>query len=285
VALLLAVPASASGVVRTAGRFSYVSLSAHVDADKQGELPVKCPKGTFPVGGGAYTSGSTLEDEVASNAPYDGKDQDRRPDDGWIAEVNAGPNISGVTMVTYAVCAPFDHLAYVAKESVAKPQRRHGVLARCPAPTTLTLGGGVMTTGRSTQVALGDTEPEHVSDDRFGWTGAVNNGRSKEERFTVWAVCRKMSVKGTTGDSQRAQDVPTGQHSYDMPCYEPGGDRHVLSGGTGLPDIGLQGEVASTLPFDDASDVDSTPDNGWTSWLNNESLTPATRDTSSFCMK
>ena len=51
-------------------------------------VKVACPKRTRVIGGGAKTSGGFPS--IVSMAPYDNRDRDRKPDDGWLVTGRAG---------------------------------------------------------------------------------------------------------------------------------------------------------------------------------------------------
>lgn len=250
-------------VVQEAGGISYSQASIFLDSLSQGSQKAKCPKKTTVTGGGVYITGTSVDIEVASTAPYDGLDKDKTPDDGWMAEGNADG--SQRTMTVYAVCAKPKHFYYRQKEFKGETGFRTGKLATCDVEDRA-IGGGILTTTSSTQIAVGETS-SYFNGTRDGWLGAFNNQTGKTRKATVYVICRGGKDK-TTGSSA-TQPAPVGQQLFETPCFEPPGKTaHVLGGG-GAIDGGLLGEIATTYPIDDA-DADTVPDNGWAIYTNNE---------------
>jgi hypothetical protein len=282
-AVCLVVPASASAITYTTGRLTYVLKDAHVPASTQASRSVRCPSGTEVTGGGAYTSGSTVDDEVATSAPLDAGDRDRIPDDGWQAELNTGAALAHI-VTAYAICAPFSHLSYVRESTPVGPNGSKTVHAACPEGTE-PIGGGARTTSSSTAVALRETFPwnrpgSDISWD--GWQGTANNLTGSAKKVTAIAICKHVtaanygvsgSFSGTTGLLQTADQT--------LACN---GSFHVSGGGSFIS-AGTQGEVASTLPWD-GNDFDDAPDDVWKTYFNNETgTTQVAHGTEAFCVK
>jgi hypothetical protein len=224
------------------------------------------------LGGGVQTSGTSLADEIATTAPFDARDRDRRPSDGWIGEVNSGPTAQ--TMTTYAVCAPFGGMSYPARSKDVRPGTRSTAVAQCPR-SHRGIGGGVRTIGTSTRTVVAESARR-----LGGWRGAVNNHLAKRSRFTTYAICIRATVLGSVTNSSGDQ-APPGQNSLMRTClsFDP---THAVSGG-GSIDGGLQGELAGLFPFDDGSDTDSVRDDGWQVVTNNESSGNLSRSISVNC--
>ena len=63
----------------------------------------RCPAGMVTIGGSAFLSGNADDGHIVSSIPYDGKDKDKVPDDGWLAKGrNAGSPPSNLR--AYVVC-------------------------------------------------------------------------------------------------------------------------------------------------------------------------------------
>jgi hypothetical protein len=161
---------------------------------RQGSLKVACPTGTTLIGGGVGISGTNHMQEVASSAPFDGKDADHKTDDGWAGRANNGLN-KKVTMTVAAVCARSGSFRFVhsAGASVADNTQLSASVT-CPSGTTVT-GGGVSITGSSLGVEVGDSFPidgadvDTTPDD--GWQATANNDSTgRSQTMQVFAICK-----------------------------------------------------------------------------------------------
>jgi hypothetical protein len=265
-------PASASPLVQYEGVYSYVTTSRPAASGVQTANVARCPDGTVVLGGGVHTSGTSLADEVATTAPFDGRDGDRRPDDGWIGEVNTGG--APATMTTYAICAPFGGVVYPARSKDVRSGTRELAVVGCPR-THRGVGGGVRTIGTSTRTVVAESSRR-----LGGWRGAVNNDLAKRTTFTTHAICIRASVIGAVTITNGNQ-APPGRSFLQQTCFtvDP---THAISGG-GSIDGGLQGELAGLFPIDDGSDADSVRDDGWQIETNNQSSGNLSRGISVNC--
>jgi hypothetical protein len=254
-------PTVASAAVQQVSYFSYVSVSKQAPAGNQTATVARCPAGRVALGGGVSTTGGTMDDEMATTAPFDGRDRNRRPEDGWIGEINTGSQPQ--TMTTYAVCAPFSGISYPAKMRSVQPGTRRGAEVACREGHAL-LGGGVRTAGDSTRLVVAESTPPELPAVR--WRSAVNNGLGKERRFTTFAVCMRVQAEGFTTSSVFTPAQP-GRSTDTNFCFSPH-PVHTVSGGGDIAG-GLQGELASLRPTD-GGDGDSAPDDGWQLSTNNE---------------
>jgi len=281
-AVCLVIPTSASAITYTAGRLTYVLKDAPVPADTQASKSIRCPSGTEVTGGGAYTSGGTVDDEVATSAPVDAGDRDRIPDDGWQAELNA-PGQDHV-LTAYAICAPFDHLSYVRESAPVGPNGSKTVHAACP-PGTKPIGGGARTTSSSTAIALRQTFPWNRPNSDFnwdGWQGTANNLTGSSKKVTAITICKHVTEAnyGTVG---RLSSTTGLLQTFDK-TLECNGSFHTSGGGSSLS-AGTHGELASTVPYD-GDDFDDAPDDAWAGWFNNETgTTQVAHAIEEFCVK
>lgn len=276
VPLVLGLPGIADAKVARASYFEYVSTSRVAAAKSRTSDRAPCPKNRVVVGGGVYTSGGSLADEVASSAPYDGKDADRRPDDGWFGEINAGQG--DATMTTYAICAPFLGVSYRKNSSEASPAKRSDESTPCPEQAPLAYAGGVRTFSSSTKVSLAATIR---ADGQAIWESTVNNATTKKVPFTTYVICADFRPEAygaiTSGDA----DV--GQQSASVSCP---GAYHVVGGGVRVGG-GLHASIASLRPEDDPdpneNESRNAPDDIWKVWLNNGTGGPVPFEMSAFC--
>jgi hypothetical protein len=241
--------------------FSYVIESKPAPSQAQTARRAFCPRGSVVIGGGVYTSGTTTEDEVATSAPFDGKDRDRKPDDGWLGEINTGP--LDAEMTTIAICVPFLGIKYVKGEMSVRAGRRGVDSTRCPDSASQVVTGGVKTPGTSTKITLGGLFDENNGMRK--WDVEVNNGTAKRIVVKRYAVCRNPAF-GIFTTSSLTLPAPPGQSAFQVSCT---GDLHLAGGGVRVP-YGLKGEIAGLRPFDDGSDLNDAPDDGWEVFTNNE---------------
>ena len=285
VAISLALPAVAAATADTAGRLTYITRDAPAPAGVQAARRAKCPAGTRVTGGGAYTSGETTADEVATSAPFDGRDHNRRPEDGWVGEVNTAPG-SGETMTVMAICAPFAKLRYIRETAVVRPHRGRTAVAPCPAGT-LPLGGGAYTTGSSTAIALRQTFPWERPGSVQGWDGWIataNNLTSRRRSVTAYGICKRITGEANYNQIGSFSDVSPLLRS-DRDTFSGCSPELHASGGGAFIDAGLRGDLAGTLG-EDRDDDDSAPDDFWHGWFNNESgTTEAAQGTALICVR
>lgn len=258
--LLMAVVAATAALAPSAAADVDVlrGESKPVGPSEQVSQKIRCPDGLRVAGGGAYTSGSSLEDEVSDSAPFDGKDADAKPDDGWFGAVNGGGEPE--TMRTWAICTDAIKLSY---SSVPAQPVSFGGEANAPCPTGQDpVGGGMRVKGLTT------TSPLKASIQNgfvIGWQSSAINVSDPPNLATGYAIC---SPSNRVEDVGSSQNMAAGdQDDLEMPC--PAGT-HILSGG-GAGVSSNQLEIASLLPSD-AGDQDAKPDDAWTMWFNNESV-------------
>jgi hypothetical protein len=260
--------------------FALVVQSAAKPVPGSGQATQKepCPKGRWVTGGGVLTTGSTLEDEVADSGPYDGSDQDRKPDDGWRTSVNAGPD--GAHMTTFAICEDYSPTVYRTSTTAYAPGDIGSFETLCPTDTKA-VGGGMSVSGRSTRMPLRSTAPLLGFD---GWGANAANPTQKTVNAKVTAICMPVayhdfSVEGVHYTSRSldpmSQEAVVGPELTlnDAPrlgCPYPGPGR-VYGGGAAVSFYDGPGdaEIASLYPVD-GDDADSEPNDAWKAWFNNE---------------
>jgi len=253
----------------TANALRYVSVGPNpIPADKLGSARAPCPASTHVWGGGQYVFSAFGDAELNASTPYDGKDLDRKPDDGWKSTVrNFNAND---TLTVYAVCshrAPhyFGRAISVGPGRDAKTARvncRRGQLAT---------GGGVQlhvnfTDGGwlDSSAPLDDNDPNLRADDGWRTTGGVEE---RTVHMTTRAICvdregiraRYATAKGS------APPMSFGEASATCP-----GDTHVSSGGVVTKGVAFHPMTISS-PFDDPADPKARPDDGWQGEFDNYS--------------
>jgi hypothetical protein len=245
--------------------------SKTVPANEQATQKLPCPSGMQVVGGGAYTDGATLEDEVAESAPYDSRDDGKKPDDGWRAAINAGP--SEQQMHAYAVCS--DSLKLTYKSRPAGPASGGGGYGESPCPNgTKAVGGGMTVKGNNTNAPLKNSRPIL---DGGAWASMSIFMMSPETEGVAYSIC---------ADSDKIQHVTDGamqasQTQLEVVVSCPEGTRVIGGGGGGGSFDSL--ELASLNP-EDGDDDNSKSDDGWAVWTNNESNDAASAAVSAYAV-
>lgn len=255
--------------------FRYVDSADEAPARQRTRRVAHCPAGTQATGGGVRTTGESAADAVVVSAPYDSRDRDRRPDDGWVGVVVTGA--SDQLMVTSAVCAPFE-VSYVigTRRVPARSVRRFDL----PCPEQLfPVGGGARSTGDSRRIMLGQSGESPAT---FGWRVGLVNGSRHRETLTGYAACMRLpGDRSYAGFSQGPAHpgVTTERSAVDV-CDLNG--QHVSGGGPVV--IGTRaGHVTGTNPSD-GPDEDLAPDDGWTSRVYNETSADITQRTTFVCL-
>jgi hypothetical protein len=170
-----------------------------VAAGRQGVLSVSCPAGTKVTGGGAGITGDHRA-EVASSEPNDGRDADKKPNDGWFGVTNNGTDTSQHMTVT-AVCSKLGKYKVIRTHQVSLPDNSQvAATARCPVGSRVT-GGGLGIRGFDNGYEVAGSFPIDGSDRNKlpdnGWTGLANNdGQSsapdpqRNTTMNAFAVCK-----------------------------------------------------------------------------------------------
>src|SRR5262245_59271143 len=96
-------PEAAESSVAKAGGIRYVSKEVTLKPGKPRTLKAPCPRNTNVLGGGHYNSGGFGDVVGIHSYPYDGSDRNRKPDDGWAAQLRGFT--TNHPAVVYATCA------------------------------------------------------------------------------------------------------------------------------------------------------------------------------------
>lgn len=191
--LVLIAPFLVAQTPADAGKFvSVVSKPKEVQA---GAGPVsqkaKCPAGTTVVGGGFLVSGDHLAKVVAS-VPYDGKDQDKKTDDGWKATAESVSAVSR-TLMTYAMCAKNLKVRYRTADALASAAIT-GLSIPCLEGEEV-VGGGGSIEGDHASLEMAGTQPidgpDPSPDPGEGWMVTFNNDSGVSQPMRGVAVCTK----------------------------------------------------------------------------------------------
>ena len=263
-------------VLALAGRAEAATLTYEenitgIAANTSDDVSVPCPQGTKVVSGGVYLSGSSLEIEVRSSAPYASQGgSPSNPKDGWSGIGNAGP--LSESLRAYAICVDGARLRYEKDAKMVKPGKRGRTNADCDGGWKV-LGGGVKTSfsNPSTDIVLVQSAQAGVADgvdDNDGWSGIVANGSAEKVKTTTWATCGKCVKQrintvynGVPVFLNNTQDQLT-TVSCDTGFQVTGGGGVVIGAPAGT-------EIATLEPRD--TDADNVRDDAWRTWFNNQS--------------
>jgi hypothetical protein len=185
---IAAAPAQAS--VSTAGGYKFVNKEYELEGGKTKRLKAMCPDGTHVYGGGQFNPGDFGEFVQAQSYPVDGRDQDRKPDDGFAV---LAKNLTGAPIMTtvQATCGK-PRATYKAKrEEITGSGFSQEVDAFCPKnkPGRL-VGGGV---SGPKKLLHNDGGPTSNGTDAYYYAYMSNDGQ-KAVTAKVWAICAKFKT-------------------------------------------------------------------------------------------
>lgn len=191
---------------------------------------VACPEGTSVVGGGVRGPDYNAL-EIVGSAPFDGKDGDRDPDDGWRGVAHNRFNDPS-ELTVHAICTSDVTYTYVTTVVVADKGSRTSAFAMCP--SGMVAGGGAVLTRADRASQLTATIPTDSLDDMDilpddGWGGAAWSEKGKS-KLRVTAICDPTNVfydyrlnnMGSLPQSSFISEAPT-------TCADPG-ELHVSGG-------------------------------------------------------
>jgi hypothetical protein len=244
----------------------YVQNSNPVAADQSSEAFATCPAGTRVVGGGAFLSGTSLETEIKSSAPYDGvSDNDTHPDDGWGAAGNAGP--SQETLTAHAICSERRHIRYASAKRKVGFGKERSATAECPRGTVAISGGIKAPHNALTQIRL-------MSSERAGarrWTGRVVNDTLGNIKMRAWAICADVKTRTASAFNGVPVFLDNTQDSMTTPACSTGPKYAVTGIAAAVINTPSGTEIATLIPVDLDADADPSPNDGAKAWFNNQS--------------
>ncbi len=205
-----------------------------------GTVKAGCPAGMHVISGGMGTFNGYGGILLTGSYPYDGRDKDSAPDDGWKVDVT---NRGGLEVAVDALCSK-QRWTYV-HGSFKFPRFDDGKgSVSCPKGTHVISGGG--RAGTLIGLLPGDgKDSDKRPDDKF--TVHTESGATKKTRGVAWATCGKDKVKYVT-----TKTPPIGTHKeggeFDARC--PTGSQ-VLGGGAGINVGHRDGAINSLFPRTD----------------------------------
>jgi hypothetical protein len=157
--------------------------------DKRRTVRAACPDGFRVTGGGVHA----VNPLVSASAPYDGRDADAHPDDGWKATAkNLFPQPDELTAFASCRKAGTWDLEYVKGQSTVSG----GLVVDGDIPCLdgAVTGGGASITGPSGLVRLHETYPSDAGDlnevPADAWFASVRNGAMSTVPAVLYAICK-----------------------------------------------------------------------------------------------
>jgi hypothetical protein len=181
-------PAQAS--VDSVGGYKFVNKEFELEGGKTKRLKAMCPDGTHVYGGGQFNPGDFGEFVQAQSYPVDGRDKNRKPDDGF--EVLA-KNLTGAPIMTtvQATCGKPKATYKAKRKKISGAGSSNEVDSRCPdnKPGKL-VGGGV---SGPKKLLHNDGGPTSNGTDAYYYAYMTNNSQ-QEITAKVWAICAKVKT-------------------------------------------------------------------------------------------
>jgi hypothetical protein len=192
-----AIASTAAASVTHAGGIAYVEKSHPDQPNGDKRFHVNCPNGTHVLGGGAKNFASFGGASIQHSYPIDGKDADKKPDDGW--EVGLFTGLPDVDWTIFANCAQ-RHVTYVTKSFKADPMNLTNRIVSCPGDQNI-VGGG-----ERASFKLGQNSAFPIPG---SWAIFEDNFESDKVPFKGYAICAHFKTDINTGSTT----VPNGQAS------------------------------------------------------------------------
>ena len=237
-AFVLCAPSAAGATVTSSGGFKYVTKDFTLQPGKARTKRAECPNGTHVLSGGHYNSGGFGDVIGAHSYPYDGDDRDKKPDDGWRAQLR-GIGVP-VAASVHAICTGRVFPEYAKRTDSVLPDGEEDLTAVPCDPSFLDETGG----GSRGPALVREVEGYPGGDD---WTvGLANHGGTAED-VTVYAVCAPLP-QNTFGENTPVL-APEDQQTLTEGTCPP--SRRTLSGRVSelrVPEAQGLSAIAATRP-------------------------------------
>ena len=241
---------AASAAVESSGGFKYVTKDFTLKPSKARTNRAACPKRTHVLSGGHYNNG-TFGDVIGSHSyPYDGDDRDKKPDDGWAAQLY-GFGVSYAASV-YAICAR-TFPEYDKDEFLYGPGDVDKNLLTCD-PNFLEITGG----GSRGPASVREIEGYRGGIAPAGWFQTMRNTSDRDHESTLYSICANLTPIYPASSPVSAASQT--QESAEVAC--PPQAPQVIGGGVERGDYETKdGAIAATRP---------SPNLGsWQVWVDN----------------
>lgn len=232
------------------------------------------------IGGGASAQGAPTLAWLAFDRPNDYTDADSNPDDGFIGSGFGPPDH---ILSVYSICTQSVALSYKLTVVPNQSTSARTGSAMCPSGWHVTTGGVAIATGGSwmtTSMPVDGSDAGTVRDN--GWRGTVHDTLNGSGGFYVSAICSR-GVRLVYRNSPLRSVAPGQALSTTVTCYPK--VEHVVGGGASVSGSADQARLGVTRPYDDGSDPDGIPDNGWQTKVFNLSGGSKTVATFAICLR
>jgi hypothetical protein len=176
-------------ICRESGKkgLKFVTVKKKFEPDQRRTVKAKCPDGYRVIGGGIHS----VDPIVTATAPFDGKDDDSKPDDGWKATA-VNNHALEQELKAQAVCRKSGtwQLAYKSTGvGAAGNTTAHGGVL-CVEGTVV--GGGASIKGPNGDVRLQESYPNDSggTDTPDGWSAGLTNLGADPASGAVHAICK-----------------------------------------------------------------------------------------------
>lgn len=266
----VAAPGAAAAVSDdgSAGPVTYYSRSVTIDAAPSGSYQwaaprIGCSAGQRVISGGADANAGGGDRSLAALFPFDDRDRNRVPADGWKAHITNESASASLGRV-FAICDNSGRRPeYVTASARLSGGAAKTVHAPCPRGHEVA-SGGVKTTVEPVDVVLNSTSPfdgpDADADPDDGWRARVYNESAREQVMKVYAICIPRDPSNPLDYAIGAGAVPSGGIGTSVPC--PPSTDHVLGGGVRLSGPAANADVTALYPSDDGDDG-SVPEDAW----------------------
>jgi hypothetical protein len=165
----------------------YVTAKRKFEPGQRRSVKAKCPDGYRVLGGGIYS----VDPIVTTTAPFDGKDDDSKPDDGWKATA-VNNHALEQKLEAQAVCRKSGtwQLAYKSTGVGAAGNTTASAGVLCIEGTVV--GGGASINGPKGDVRLQESYPKDSggADTPDGWSAGLTNLGADQASGAVHAICK-----------------------------------------------------------------------------------------------
>ena len=220
VLILVGVDVARAGEVETFGGYKYVTVERFGEPGSTKTVSAKCPRGTHVLGGGGESGGGFGDTFISSSFPFDGRDRDSKPDDGWKATHSSFDDVR--ELYADAVCGS-QMPVYRKEEFEAAPEDRLQVAIDCGGGPAI-IHGGLRGAASVQPVA---SYPFDGSGNQDSWQLTADNVSEKPRSVKGYAICSDELAVTYVPTAQEAD--PVVQDFGETPC--PPDTPNAIGGG------------------------------------------------------
>jgi hypothetical protein len=225
--LLAAWATNASASVDSAGGYKFASKQFTLKANKTERLSVACPAGTHVYGGGQ--SNPSGYDEVAQlqEYPIDGKDRDKKPDDGFEVLVQNRTSNS-IQSTVWATCGKPKASYRTKKTKIFAGSFTNEIDATCKSGTGDLVGGGV---GGPKGIVHDDGGPLDPSSGHDYYYAYMHNSSQETLNAEVYSICAHVHTTLLQGSEDTAPALEQTELTFQCPANTVALDGGLYSSG------------------------------------------------------